>query len=84
MEKFSYFDQSIAIYNDLFETGDIWLEERVVHENAQNWMLHLDETDSTVAFENIHWRGFYLGADDDVHGWLELKSQKKIRWTVDR
>ena len=62
------------------ETGDIWLDERMVHEDAQNWKLHLDKTDSTVAFENVHWRGYYLGADDDVDGWLELRSQRKIKW----
>ena len=70
------------------ETGDIWLDERMVgdsawvHEDAQNWKLHLDKTDSTVAFENVHWRGYYLGADDDVYGWLELRSQRKIKWTA--
>ena len=66
-----------------FETGDIWLEELTVHEDAQNWKLHLHL--DGLAFENMHRRGFYLGADEVNpqfrHGWLEL-SRKKIKWTA--
>jgi len=60
--------------------GDIWLDERKVHKRSQNWEVHFDETDSTVAFESLRWSGFYLGADDDDDGWLELKSKRKIKW----
>ena len=63
-----------------FEKGDIWLDKRTVHKRSQNWEVHLDETDSTIAFESLRWRGFYLCADDDADGWLELKSKRKIKW----
>ena len=52
----------------------------MVHEDAQNWKIHLDETDSTIAFENVHWPGYYLGAHHGEDGWLELRSQRKIKW----
>ena len=66
-----------------FETGDIWLHKRS-NDDAQNWKLHIDKTDSTLAFESVHWPGYYLGADHDVEGWLELRSRKKIKWTAKR
>ena len=76
-----------------FEKADIWLHKLVksVTYYSQQWKLHLDETDTTVAFENMNgWgyfypypgNGYYLGARDDKHGWLELKSKKKIKWKV--
>ena len=54
----------------------------MLHEHAQNWRLHLDKTDSSVAFENVHWPGYYLGANHDDDSWLELRSRKKIKWTA--
>ena len=81
-EKILYSDLWIAIYYDFFETGDIWLDKRVVHEDAQNWRLNLYKADSTVAFESEEWPGYFLGAGNDDDAWLELRSQSPIKWTV--
>jgi len=72
-------------------SADIWLNHYLNWSYSQKWKVHLDKTDTTVAFENMNiWglayphpgNGYYLGARDDKHDWLELKSKKKIKWTV--
>lgn len=60
------------------QIGWVWFYEIFDDSGEQNWKVHFVDDYSTVAFENMYWKGYYLGASSDE--WLELESKKKLKW----